>query len=115
LKLLKDFQDTTPEDFVSETPRDIEMRIASMVKGSIKHGDYTPTQMGYFRPSESCSSSRTPIKNLYLCGASTYPGGLIIGGPGYIAANVIAEDIGLKKWWKEPDFLVKHKKTYLEK
>lgn len=115
IKLLKDYQDVVIEDFISETPLEIEMRIASMVRGSIKHGDYTPTQMGYFRPSEACSSSRTPIKNLYLCGASTYPGGLIIGGPGYICANVIAEDIGLKKWWKEPDFLARHKKTYLGK
>jgi len=40
---------------------------------------------------------------MYLCGASMYPGGLIIGGPGYIAANTIAEDMGLKKWWKIPD------------
>jgi len=115
IKLLKDYQDVVIEDFISETPLEIEMRITSMIRGSIKHGDYTPTQMGYFRPSEACSSSRTPIKNLYLCGASTYPGGLIIGGPGYICANVIAEDIGLKKWWKEPDFLARHKKTYLGK
>ena len=98
----------------SETPRDIEMRLHSMVMGSIKHGDYTPMQMGYFRPSESCSSSRTPIEGLYLCGASTYPGGLIIGGPGYISANAIAEGLGVKKWWKTPRFIEKYIKKYVK-
>jgi hypothetical protein len=42
-----------------------------------------------------------------------YPGGLIIGGPGYIAANTIAEDMGLKKWWKIPDNIKKYIETYL--
>jgi hypothetical protein len=32
-----------------------------------------------------------------------YPGGLIIAGPGYVGANVIAEDFGVKKTWEEPE------------
>jgi len=43
---------------------------------------------------------RTPINNLYLCGACCHPGGGIIGAPGVIAAEIIAEDHGLKKWWE---------------
>jgi len=43
----------------SETPLDIEARIANMVRGSFKHGDYNPIQMGYFRPNDICSASRT--------------------------------------------------------
>jgi phytoene dehydrogenase-like protein len=31
--------------------------------------------MGYLRPNEECSSNKTPFKNLYLGGASSYPGG----------------------------------------
>ncbi|GBD03462.1 Phytoene desaturase (neurosporene-forming) [bacterium HR19] len=114
LKTLKEFAEVEPEMVVSETPIDIERRLTSMVKGSIKHGDYTPMQMGYFRPHESCSSSRTPVQNLYLCGAGTYPGGLIIGGPGYICANVVAEDLGIKKWWSPPPFLKKYIDTYMK-
>ena len=98
----------------SETPLDIERRIPCMVQGSIKHGDYNPLQMGYFRPNDLCSSSRTPIDGLYLCGASTYPGGLIIGGPGYIAANIIAEDANVNKWWKMPDFIKRYVETYIQ-
>lgn len=98
----------------SETPLDIERRIPCMVQGSIKHGDYNPLQMGYFRPNDLCSSSRTPIDGLYLCGASTYPGGLIIGGPGYIAANIIAEDANVEKWWEMPDFIKRYVETYIQ-
>ena len=31
---------------------------------------------------------------------SGHPGGAISGGAGYITASVIAEDLGLKPWWK---------------
>jgi phytoene dehydrogenase-like protein len=71
------------------TPLDIEAKLTTMKRGSIKHGGYTPLQMGYFRPNELCSQSETPIPGLYLGGASMYPGGMIIGGPGLIAANVV--------------------------
>ncbi len=90
---------------LSYPPSYIEKKIKNMVKGSFKHGDYTPLQMGYFRPSESCSQVFTPIDGLYVCGASTYPGGMILGGGGYIGANVIAEDFGVAKTWKEPEFV----------
>jgi len=98
----------------SESPLDIERRIACMVRGSIKHGDYSPLQMGFFRPNDLCSTSRTPFEGFYLCGASMNPGGLIIGGPGYIAANIIAEDMGLKKWWEAPENIKKFVKEYME-
>lgn len=96
----------------SETPVGIETRLPHMRRGSIKHGAYNPLQMGAMRPNDECSSSRTPIDGLYVCGASTYPGGLIIGGPGYIAANIVAEDAGVDKWWKLPDYIQKYHDTY---
>ncbi len=98
----------------SESPLDIERRIPCMKNGSIKHGEYNPLQMGYFRPNDLCSGSNTPIEGLYVCGASTYPGGLIIGGPGYIAANKIAEDMDLKKWWTYSDTIKKYAEQYVD-
>lgn len=80
------------------TPLDIERKLIDMVEGSFKQGEYNPLQMGYFRPNERCSGCRTPIPGLYLGGASVYPGGMITAGPGYNVANVIAEDLGIKKW-----------------
>ncbi len=98
----------------TETPEDIEIRFPNMRRGSIKHGDYKPTQLGYFRPNTDCSSTKTPIEGLYVCGASTYPGGLVLGGPGYLAANKVAEDMGLTKWWKPTTEMERFIKTYLE-
>lgn len=113
LELWREFAELKVTMLSSETPKDIEARITCMIKGSIKHGDYNPLQMGYLRPNEMCSSSRTPIKGLYLCGASMYPGGLIIGGPGYIAANIIVEDMGVRKWWEIPENIKKYVDRYL--
>lgn len=84
------------------SPRDIEAKLSTMKNGSIKHGDYNQLQMGYFRPNDLCSGARTPVGGLYVCGASVYPGGMILAGGGYIAAGIIADDLKLKRWWKEP-------------
>jgi len=97
-----------------ETPKDIATRLPNMRFGSIKHGDYKPIQLGCFRPNQECSSTNTPIPGLYVCGASTYPGGLVLGGPGYIAANKVAEDMGVKKWWKPTPEVEKYAATYLK-
>ncbi len=84
------------------TPVSIERKIPQMKRGSFKHGAYIMTQMGYSRPNVQCSSYKTPIDNLYVCGASTFPGGMITFGPGYNAAKVVAQDLGLNIWWSEP-------------
>lgn len=95
------------------SPLDIENKLADMVRGSIKQGAYNPFQMGYNRPNDECSWHRTPVKNLYLCGASSHSGGMVTFGPGYIAANRIAEDAGFKKWWAEPETVTSARKRGL--
>jgi len=85
------------------TPLDVENKFPDMVRGGIKQGAYTPLQMGYQRPNDECSTTRTPIPGLYLGGACTYPGGCVIWGPGYNVANAVAEDLGVSKWWSEPE------------
>jgi phytoene dehydrogenase-like protein len=76
-----------------------------MKEGSIKQGAYVPFQMGYLRPNEECSDTRTPVEGLYLGGSGCHPGGLVVFGPGYLAANSVAEDLGLQKWWKTPEIV----------
>jgi phytoene dehydrogenase-like protein len=83
------------------TPADIQNKFANMVKGGYKQGQYHPLQMGYLRPNQECSRNVTPIKNLYLGGASAYPGGLVVWGAGYNCANTVAENLGIQKWWAE--------------
>ena len=36
------------------------------------------------------------MKNLYMCGSSTHPGGGVMGAPGANAARVILNDLGKK-------------------
>ena len=94
-------------------PKGVEDKFMDMAKGSIKQGQYHPLQMGYLRPNESCSNHRSPIKNLFMGGSCTYPGGTVIFGPGYLAANAVAEDLNIQKWWKEPEGVVKAKEKGL--
>lgn len=86
-------------------PLDFSNKYLNMVQGSIKQGAYEIFQMAYNRPNDECSCNRTPVKNLYVCGASVNPGGLVTFGPGYIAANTIAEDYKIKKWWRTPQYI----------
>jgi phytoene dehydrogenase-like protein len=89
----------------STTPADIENKFANMVEGSYKQGAYHPLQMGYLRPNQDCSHCRTPVRNLYLGGASVAPGGMVLFGPGYNCSNAIAEDFGIDRWWQEPEYI----------
>ena len=87
----------------THTPLDTENKFPDMVKGSIKQGAYEPLQMGFLRPNEDCSNHRTPIQNLYLGGSSSHSGGLVTFGPGYGVTNSVADDLGIEKWWSEPE------------
>ncbi len=99
-------------DYIS-TPLDIENKFLDMKQGCFKQGAYQPLQMGYYRPNEVLSEHSTPIKNLFICGASTHSGGMITFGPGYNAVQKIAEDLGVDKWWGEPESVTRAKEAGL--
>ncbi len=81
------------------SPLDVERHIPNMVRGSHHGGAYVPGQIDASRPTPELARYRTPVGRLYLCGASSHPGGSINGAPGYNAANAIADDLGLERWW----------------
>ncbi len=70
------------------TPFDWE-REYSLTEGSIYHGEMGLDQLLVMRPITHWSRYQTPIKNLYLCGAGTHPGGGVTGAPGYNAAREV--------------------------
>jgi phytoene dehydrogenase-like protein len=70
------------------TPLDLEQTFG-ITEGNIFHGDISLEQMFFMRPLPRWAHYRTPIRNLYLCGAGTHPGGGVTGAPGYNAAHVI--------------------------
>lgn len=94
-------------------PTYIAAKLPNMVRGSIKHGAYVPTQMLSNRPNADCSAYRTPIENLYVAGASVWPGGMVLLGGGYNVAGVVADDLGLDRWWTEPEFVTEARKKGL--
>ena len=94
-------------------PKHIAAKIPQMVRGSIKHGAYLPTQMLSNRPNADCSSYRTPIQDLYVCGASVWPGGMVLLGGGYNCAGIVADDMGLDRWWSEPDYVAEARRKGL--
>jgi phytoene dehydrogenase-like protein len=73
------------------TPRDIEDRYG-LLGGNIMQGELTPDQLFSFRPIPGYGDYRTPIRNLYLCGGGTHPGGGVMGVPGRNASTVVLRD-----------------------
>jgi phytoene dehydrogenase-like protein len=81
------------------SPIDIERVMPSMRHGDWNHGEMSQDQLGVFRPFFEYPPYRTGVANMYLCGASTHPGGSIGGACGYNAATVIAKDLDVEPWW----------------
>jgi len=75
-----------------KSPLDIE-RIGGMLRGNLMHVDMSLKQMFHLRPLGELSNYHTPIKGLYLTGASTHPGGGVSGAAGYNTAGVVLSDL----------------------
>ncbi len=73
------------------TPLDIE-RTFGLTEGNIFQGELSLEQLLFLRPAPGWSRYATPVKNLFLCGAATHPGGGIMGAPGRNAARRILSD-----------------------
>jgi phytoene dehydrogenase-like protein len=78
----------------AESPADIERRNANYVGGDIGGGAVTARQT-LFRPIVAWNEYRTGIDGVYLCSASTPPGGGVHGMCGVFAARTALRDLGL--------------------
>ena len=73
------------------TPLDIERDIG-LTEGNIFQGELTLEQLFFNRPVPGWSRFETPVRNLWLSGSSTHPGGGIMGANGRMAAlKVLAQ------------------------
>ena len=70
------------------TPLDYEQDYR-LPEGSIFHGQMGLDQLLFMRPIADFAQYRSPIGNLFLCGAGAHPGGGLTGAPGYNAAKRI--------------------------
>jgi phytoene dehydrogenase-like protein len=73
-------------------PPDIE-RIFGLTGGNIFQSAMTLDRLLFMRPMPGWSHYRTPISGLYLCGASTHPGGGVMGACGRNAAREMIRDL----------------------
>ena len=73
------------------TPLDLE-REWGLSEGNIFQGELTLEQLFFLRPAPGWAQYRTPVKNLYMCGSATHPGGGIMGAPGRNAAMRILRE-----------------------
>jgi phytoene dehydrogenase-like protein len=73
------------------TPLDLE-REWGLTEGNIFQGELTLEQLFFLRPAPGWAQYRTPIKNLFMCGSATHPGGGIMGAPGRNAAMRILKE-----------------------
>jgi phytoene dehydrogenase-like protein len=67
------------------SPLDIETRLG-LSEGNIFQGELSLEQLFFNRPVPGWARYRTPIRDLWLCGSATHPGGGLMGAPGRIAA-----------------------------
>jgi phytoene dehydrogenase-like protein len=73
------------------TPLDLE-REFGLSEGNIFQGELSLEQLFFLRPAPGWAQYRTPIRNLYMGGSATHPGGGIMGAPGRNAALKILKD-----------------------
>ena len=73
------------------TPLDIERKFG-LSEGNIFQGELSLEQLFFLRPVPGWSQYRTPIRNLYMCGSATHPGGGIMGASGLNAAKKILSE-----------------------
>ncbi len=73
------------------SPVDLEKEYG-LTGGSIFQGDMSLDRLFFMRPLPELARYRTPVKQLYLCGACTHPGGGVMGAAGHNAAVEILKD-----------------------
>ena len=85
------------------TPHEIEERMG-LTEGNIFQGELTIDQLLFNRPFPGYAQYRMPVKNLYMCGSSTHPGGGVSAACGANAAREILMDLKRPNTVPKDDF-----------
>jgi phytoene dehydrogenase-like protein len=78
------------------TPKDIEERFG-LSEGNIFQGELSLEQLFFNRPVPGWARYRTPLRQLWMCGAATHPGGGIMGASGRLAALQVLRSLRARK------------------
>lgn len=72
------------------SPADLERENPNLIGGDNLSGSHHLDQNFLFRPVAGYSRYKTPVANLYLCGASTWPGAGTGAGSGHMLSDMLA-------------------------
>jgi phytoene dehydrogenase-like protein len=75
------------------SPVDLEQTLPSAIHGTNDHGAMVPYQAGAMRPTPEMGQYKSPVANVYLCGAGSHPGPGVTLAPGRNAAQAICRDL----------------------
>ena len=73
-----------------QSPLDLERDNPNLIGGDNLSGSHHLDQNFFLRPAPGWSRYKTPVRNLYLCGASTWPGAGTGAGSGFMLAKMLA-------------------------
>ena len=76
------------------SPLDLERDNPNLIGGDSISGSHHLDQNFLMRPLFGWSRYRTPVRGLYLCGASTWPGAGVNAASGFMLAKMLAGDPG---------------------
>jgi phytoene dehydrogenase-like protein len=82
------------------TPRELEAEVG-LTEGNIFQGELTFDQLLFNRPVPGYAQYRSPIKDLWMCGSSTHPGGGVMGAPGRNAAAEVLREAKLPQTMRD--------------
>lgn len=85
------------------TPHEIEAEVG-LTEGNIFQGELTIDQLFFNRPFPGYGQYRMPVKNLYMSGSSTHPGGGVSAVCGANSAREILRDLRRPNTVPEDDF-----------
>lgn len=71
------------------SPADLERHNANLIGGDSLGGSHHPAQFFFLRPVPGWGRHRTPVKDLFVCGSGTWPGGGVGGGSGALVAEIL--------------------------
>ena len=82
------------------SPADLERHNPSLVGGDLAGGSMEIDQQAIFRPAPEMARCRTPLRGLYVGGASVHPGPGVHGVPGAGAAEAVLADRSALRFWR---------------
>jgi phytoene dehydrogenase-like protein len=89
---MRGFLDRVRECQPGRSPQRLAGENPSLVRSDILGGSCDPDQQLVFRPAPELVRHRTPLRGLYLAGASVHPGGGVHGVPGVGAGRALLRD-----------------------